>query len=185
MVYELNFWQIYISEFNVHFEFQDPYKPNYIIVPGDHDGIRTDVLRDKLREAKEKPKLIYLNPTGANPTGTIISESRRREICMTIFRNISFTYVQSLNFRFSFHEKRWLGIRTWHPYPRGNFRRKFFHLKIFLETFVYFRTIHISSCNTEITDLQAFCLWYIIQTILCHRWIFNLLLFLSILGCGR
>ena len=92
MVYELNFWQIYISEFNVQFEFQDPYKPNYIIVPGDHDGIRTDVLRDKLREAKEKPKLIYLNPTGANPTGTIISESRRREICMTNPRNVSCTY---------------------------------------------------------------------------------------------
>lgn len=58
----------------------EPYKPKYITVEGDHQGIRTDLLRDKLAQATEKPKLIYLNPTGANPTGTIIPEKRRREI---------------------------------------------------------------------------------------------------------
>ena len=60
--------------------YQNPYKPNYIIVEGDRHGIKPDILRDKLNQATEKPKFMYLNPTGANPTGTILPEDRRREI---------------------------------------------------------------------------------------------------------
>jgi len=58
----------------------NPYKPNYIIVEGDRHGIKPDILRQKLNQATEKPKFMYLNPTGANPTGTILPEDRRREI---------------------------------------------------------------------------------------------------------
>lgn len=43
--------------------------------------MRPDLLRQKLMENIEaKPKFIYVNPTGANPTGVVLPESRRREI---------------------------------------------------------------------------------------------------------
>lgn len=60
----------------------DPYKPNYMVVPGDNKGMRSDALRDVLSQSgeKSKPKFLYINPTGANPTGTMVPESRRREI---------------------------------------------------------------------------------------------------------
>ena len=50
----------------------DPYKPDYRIVPGDSKGMRPDALRDVLSsgDSSTKPKFIYINPTGANPTGT-------------------------------------------------------------------------------------------------------------------
>ena len=39
-----------------------------------------DSLREGLKNAKRPPKYLYINPTGANPTGTILSEKRRSEI---------------------------------------------------------------------------------------------------------
>jgi hypothetical protein len=35
-------------------------------------------LRESLQSAQRRPKYLYINPTGANPTGTILSESRDR-----------------------------------------------------------------------------------------------------------
>ena len=58
----------------------DPYEPDYCIVPGDAQGMRSDVLRQTLAERPTKPKFIYINPTGANPTGTVLPENRRKEI---------------------------------------------------------------------------------------------------------
>jgi len=43
--------------------------------------MRPDILRKKLMDNVEaKPKFIYVNPTGANPTGVVLPESRRKEI---------------------------------------------------------------------------------------------------------
>jgi len=37
-------------------------------------------LSKNLHNAASKPKYIYINPNGANPTGTLLSEKRRHEI---------------------------------------------------------------------------------------------------------
>ncbi len=56
---------------------------NVVGIPLDHDGMRMDVLREKLAELKGRgvrPKFIYVIPTVQNPTATIMSEGRRREL---------------------------------------------------------------------------------------------------------
>ena len=59
-----------------------PYKLNYVLIEGDGRGMRSDLLRRKLQSLRksEIPKAMYINPTGANPTGTILSSDRRKEI---------------------------------------------------------------------------------------------------------
>jgi 2-aminoadipate transaminase len=52
-------------------------------IPLDGDGMRMDVLADRLDELRDRairPKYIYTVPTVQNPTGTILSEARRREL---------------------------------------------------------------------------------------------------------
>ncbi len=52
-------------------------------VPLDHDGLRADALRstlEALRARGVRPKYIYCIPTVQNPTATVMSEARRREI---------------------------------------------------------------------------------------------------------
>lgn len=40
-----------------------------------------DMLREKLESwTKPMPKFLYINPTGSNPTGTVLSLERKREI---------------------------------------------------------------------------------------------------------
>lgn len=56
---------------------------NIVGIPLDDDGMRMDALKDALQELKAKgvrPKYIYTIPTVQNPTGTIMPESRRREL---------------------------------------------------------------------------------------------------------
>jgi 2-aminoadipate transaminase len=56
---------------------------NIEAIPLDGDGIRTDLLAERLADLKARgitPKYIYLIPTVQNPTGTILPEARRREI---------------------------------------------------------------------------------------------------------
>ena len=56
---------------------------NVIGIPLDDDGMRTDAVAAALKELKSKnirPKYIYTIPTVQNPTGTIMSEQRRREL---------------------------------------------------------------------------------------------------------
>lgn len=60
-----------------------PYEPNYVVVDSDSKGMRPDSLQDKLSEKKghaQFPKFMYINPTGANPTGTCLPEDRRKQI---------------------------------------------------------------------------------------------------------
>lgn len=47
-------------------------------IPMDQDGIRLDILEDVLIE--HRPKLLYLNPTYSNPTGTLMPIHRRRQL---------------------------------------------------------------------------------------------------------
>jgi 2-aminoadipate transaminase len=52
-------------------------------IPLDGDGMRMDVLADRLDELRDRavrPKYIYTVPTVQNPTGTILTEARRREL---------------------------------------------------------------------------------------------------------
>jgi 2-aminoadipate transaminase len=58
----------------------DAYEAQYINVATDDQGIDTADLVRVLREAKRRPKLIYLVPNFQNPTGITLSLQRRREV---------------------------------------------------------------------------------------------------------
>ncbi len=47
-------------------------------LPLDEQGARVDLLRDML--IRSAPRLVHVSPTFNNPTGTLLSESRRREL---------------------------------------------------------------------------------------------------------
>jgi 2-aminoadipate transaminase len=53
------------------------YQVDYIDVPTDHDGIRTDLLAEALRHG---PKFMYILPNFQNPAGVTISRARRHEL---------------------------------------------------------------------------------------------------------
>lgn len=54
------------------------------MIPQDDDGPIPEVLRETLRNrvlsGAKMPKIMYINPTGTNPTGIIIPLERRKEI---------------------------------------------------------------------------------------------------------
>ncbi len=56
---------------------------NTIGIPLDAEGLRVDLLKQKLEELKQKgikPKYIYTIPTVQNPTGAVMGEKRRAEL---------------------------------------------------------------------------------------------------------
>lgn len=58
-------------------------KVNVIGIPMDEDGMRMDILASTLADLRTKgvkPKYIYTIPTLQNPTGTVMSMERRKEI---------------------------------------------------------------------------------------------------------
>jgi 2-aminoadipate transaminase len=55
------------------------YGADYVSVPIDHDGLRTDLLEKSLRSG---PKFMYLLPNFQNPGGTTLSEGRRHEVVL-------------------------------------------------------------------------------------------------------
>ncbi|XP_072752226.1 kynurenine/alpha-aminoadipate aminotransferase, mitochondrial [Anoplolepis gracilipes] len=61
-----------------------PHKAELVLIPQDDDGPIPEVLRQTLRNRKfsgaKMPKIMYINPTGTNPTGIIIPLERRKEI---------------------------------------------------------------------------------------------------------
>ncbi|XP_076750202.1 kynurenine/alpha-aminoadipate aminotransferase, mitochondrial-like isoform X2 [Xylocopa sonorina] len=61
-----------------------PLVPEFIDIAQDQDGIIPENImktcEKRIRDGKPVPKLLYVNPTGANPTGTVLTESRRRRI---------------------------------------------------------------------------------------------------------
>ena len=55
------------------------YGPEYVSVPSDEDGIRTELLEKPLRSG---PKFMYVLPNFQNPGGTTLSEGRRHELVL-------------------------------------------------------------------------------------------------------
>ena len=55
----------------------NPYQPTYHVIKSDNQGMRPDSLRKVLSrwtpggEEDGCPKVLYINPTGANPTGKL------------------------------------------------------------------------------------------------------------------
>ncbi len=57
----------------------DVYDAQYVCVPSDDDGIRTDELESSLRLG---PKFMYVLPNFQNPGGTTLAEGRRHELVL-------------------------------------------------------------------------------------------------------
>ncbi|XP_070151869.1 kynurenine/alpha-aminoadipate aminotransferase, mitochondrial [Polyergus mexicanus] len=61
-----------------------PLSPDIIEINQDADGIIPEEIakecEQRLATDRPMPKLLYVNPTGANPTGTVLSETRRRKV---------------------------------------------------------------------------------------------------------
>jgi 2-aminoadipate transaminase len=55
------------------------YGAEYLSVPNDQDGLRTELLEKPLRSA---PKFLYVLPNFQNPGGTTLSEGRRHELVL-------------------------------------------------------------------------------------------------------
>ncbi|MGA9527126.1 MAG: PLP-dependent aminotransferase family protein [Terriglobales bacterium] len=55
------------------------YGAEYVCVPSDTDGLRTDLLEEPLRSG---PKFMYVLPNFQNPGGTTLSEGRRHELVL-------------------------------------------------------------------------------------------------------
>jgi 2-aminoadipate transaminase len=55
------------------------YGADYVSVPSDDDGLRSDLLKAPLRSG---PKFIYVLPNFQNPGGTTLSEERRHELVL-------------------------------------------------------------------------------------------------------
>ena len=59
------------------------FQANFVTIPLDDNGIRTDILEEKLEELKRKgikPKLIYLIPNFQNPGGVTTTLERRQKL---------------------------------------------------------------------------------------------------------
>lgn len=59
------------------------YEANLEGIPVDKDGMRIDVLEDKIKELIKQeiiPKFVYIVPTFQNPAGVIMPESRRKQV---------------------------------------------------------------------------------------------------------
>ncbi|CAG9792529.1 unnamed protein product [Diatraea saccharalis] len=61
-----------------------PYNPEIISIPEDQYGMIPETLESilsaRLSRGLKMPKLLYIIPTGSNPTGTVVPEERRRKI---------------------------------------------------------------------------------------------------------
>jgi 2-aminoadipate transaminase len=55
------------------------YGAEYVCVPSDNDGMRTDLLEEPLRSG---PKFMYVLPNFQNPGGTTLAEGRRHELVL-------------------------------------------------------------------------------------------------------
>ena len=59
------------------------YDAELVPIPIDNEGMRVDVLEEKLeelREAGKKPKMLYTVPTAQNPSGVTMSNPRRKKL---------------------------------------------------------------------------------------------------------
>lgn len=61
------------------------YDVKLVALPGDADGLRTDLLDEAVRE--HRPKLLYLVPEFQNPRGTTLAAARRRVLSEVVSRH--------------------------------------------------------------------------------------------------
>ncbi len=93
------------------------YEANLVGVPIDNQGMKTDVLEEKLKELKsqgKKPKLLYTVPTAQNPSGVTMSDDRRKHLVelaseydfiiieddpysFFLFEDVKFTFVKNFD----------------------------------------------------------------------------------------
>ncbi|EZA56435.1 hypothetical protein DMN91_009958 [Ooceraea biroi] len=61
-----------------------PLSPEIVQINQDADGIIPEDIAEQCeqrrRDGKPMPKFLYVNPTAANPTGTVLSDDRRRQV---------------------------------------------------------------------------------------------------------
>ncbi|XP_051159721.1 kynurenine/alpha-aminoadipate aminotransferase, mitochondrial-like isoform X2 [Leptopilina boulardi] len=61
-----------------------PLQPEFIEIHQDAEGVKPEeiekICKEKLEAKKPLPKFLYVNPTGANPTGTVLSDKRKEKI---------------------------------------------------------------------------------------------------------
>ncbi|KYN02793.1 Kynurenine/alpha-aminoadipate aminotransferase, mitochondrial [Cyphomyrmex costatus] len=61
-----------------------PLLPDVIEINQDGDGLIPEQIskecEQRLKDGRTMPKLLYVNPTGANPTGAVMSEIRRKKV---------------------------------------------------------------------------------------------------------
>ncbi|MEF8725763.1 MAG: PLP-dependent aminotransferase family protein [Candidatus Bipolaricaulota bacterium] len=68
------------------------FSPNYIEVPLDEDGMKIDILKQKL-ENGINPKFVYTVPTFQNPAGVTMEEENRRRL-MELSRKYDFLVIE-------------------------------------------------------------------------------------------
>ncbi|XP_078034851.1 kynurenine/alpha-aminoadipate aminotransferase, mitochondrial isoform X2 [Augochlora pura] len=61
-----------------------PMLPEFLEIKQDKHGIIPDeiskICEQRLRDGKKMPKILYVNPTGSNPTGIVMPLSRKKEV---------------------------------------------------------------------------------------------------------
>ncbi|KAI5632140.1 aminotransferase class I and II domain-containing protein [Phthorimaea operculella] len=61
-----------------------PYNPEILGIPEDSHGMRPEileaVLESRLKQGLKMPKMLYTIPIGSNPTGSVLTEERKRHI---------------------------------------------------------------------------------------------------------
>ena len=86
------------------------YGAKFLTIETDRDGIRTDLLKDRLNEIKKgagsgneyyqnMPKFIYTIPDFQNPTGTVMSPDRRQEL-LKLAEEYDLLIVEDIPYRF-------------------------------------------------------------------------------------
>ncbi|MHC1609855.1 MAG: aminotransferase-like domain-containing protein [Candidatus Methanofastidiosia archaeon] len=56
------------------------FQASFKTIPLENDGARLDILREKLKNAKDRPKFFYIIPTFQNPSGITYSMEKRKEL---------------------------------------------------------------------------------------------------------
>ncbi|XP_064120114.1 kynurenine/alpha-aminoadipate aminotransferase, mitochondrial-like isoform X2 [Macrobrachium nipponense] len=89
MMNERDFVLLAKPTYSTYLSLIQPYSPRILAIETDENGLIPGSLKGALsrwnpkemsKAHKDVPKFLYMNPTGNNPTGTVLSADRRREI---------------------------------------------------------------------------------------------------------
>lgn len=82
----------------------NPCQPRYVGIPMDENGMKTEVLEQRLKEGL-KPKLLYTIPDFQNPTGVTLSFERRKHL-IALANQYDFMILEDTAYR----ELRYVGV---------------------------------------------------------------------------